>query len=85
MKWQVREYMGHEVTSLSGDILTGSIYPGTGVLLWDSIRGYVVEIEHDLYVDTGSTLWFLEYKKDDRQCWVSTGAMNKKCLGLNFA
>ena len=78
--WHVREYIGHEVKSSTGDIITGDIYPGDVVLLWNTIQGIVVEFDKKFYADSGTTLWILEYKKDDRQCWVSTGAINKKIL-----
>lgn len=90
IKWVVRELMGVELYPIidgkKGDepvpateeLVVGGKYTSCG-LLGEYILWTVEQDTHgELTVNTGNTLGVLERGKDERNCWVVTGMINKR-------
>lgn len=81
--FHVRE--GTEVESLDGEILTSrdDIKEGMEVIvttLVGRMKMRVVKDGSEFRAEVGSTVANLEFGKDDRNCWISTYAMNTRGL-----
>lgn len=84
--WIAKCYTGVVVL----DIVTRQPITAGGLRLGDKVlaptfSGYCeAEVKLDSrgspYAETEHTLFLLEFDKDDRHCWVSSGAINKACL-----
>ncbi len=80
-----KEYIGLDVCSLAGLVLreASDIYEGRQVLagFWKGVVKKRANGEY--YVDGPCWMYQLEYAKDDRNCWVCGGLINKALLGAD--
>lgn len=96
--WVCREYFGAEVYALDSNnnpiyepILNKmDLYPGKRILaptLFGSVMAEVIENKEGKFqaiTEGGHTLIFLEFARDDRECWTSCGAANLRGIKKSF-
>ena len=80
-----QQYSGGEVFKEKGAFLTkeSDLCPGDRVwvpTLIGTILMTVIDTDEGLMAESGSTLADLEFDQDDRHCWTSSMAFNKKAL-----
>ncbi|HMC00494.1 MAG TPA: hypothetical protein VKN14_05600 [Flavobacteriaceae bacterium] len=87
IKFCVREYIGAEILPISseGQIINEPIKNENGILIDMEVSAWgmtfiVKNNENGFYLYSPNLMGIIEFNKDDRECYVCTGLINKKGL-----